>query len=85
MLSLKQTVNVHLPTHRPGIRIMSTQRSLAFWELCRQGLPLLADAADDCWERGKRFELRGDIAVTRSLKLLIERCNWEIERTTRAA
>ncbi|UHD16627.1 hypothetical protein [Thiocapsa bogorovii] len=64
---------------------MSTQRSLAFWELCRQGLPLLADAASDCWERGKQFELRNDIAVTRSLKVLIERCNWEIERTTARA
>ncbi|RKT46159.1 hypothetical protein [Thiocapsa rosea] len=64
---------------------MSTQRSLAFWELCRQGLPLLADAADDCWEHGKRFELRSDIAVTRTLKVLIDRCNWEIERKSRAA
>ncbi|WP_296807389.1 hypothetical protein [Thiocapsa sp.] len=64
---------------------MSTQRSLASWELCRQGLPLLADAANECWERGKRFELRNDIAVSRSLKVLIDRCNWEIERTSRAA
>jgi hypothetical protein len=76
---------IRLPTHRQGIRIMSTQRSLAFWELCRQGLPLLADAANDCWEHGNRFELRNDIAVTRSLKVLIDRCNWEIERTARAA
>jgi ubiquinone biosynthesis protein UbiJ len=59
---------------------MSTKRSIAFWELCRQGLPLLADAANDCWERGKRFELETDVQVAKSLKALIEQCNWEIER-----
>lgn len=59
---------------------MSTKRTMAFWELCRQGFPLLADAASDCWERGKRFELQNDIQVARSLKALIDQCNWEIER-----
>jgi hypothetical protein len=58
---------------------MSPKRSIAFWELCRQGLPLLADAANECWERGKRFEL-GDVQVAQSLKELIDQCNWEIER-----
>jgi hypothetical protein len=59
---------------------MSTKQSLAFWELCRQGLPLLAAAASACWARGTKFELQQDIPVARSLKALIDQCNWEIER-----
>lgn len=59
---------------------MSTKQSIAFWELCRQGLPLIADAASDCWERGKKFELETDVALAKSLQSLIDQCNWEVER-----
>lgn len=61
---------------------MSTIQSIALWELCRQGLPLLADAASRCWERGRTFELERDIEVAKSLEDLIDQCNWEIERAT---
>ncbi|NCA70422.1 MAG: hypothetical protein EOM91_09980 [Sphingobacteriia bacterium] len=59
---------------------MTAKQSLALWELCRQGLPQLADAALDCWNRGRRFDLGQDINVARSLKALIDQCNWEVER-----
>ena len=59
---------------------MSTKRTIAFWELCRQGLPLIADAANDAWSHGKAFRLSSEIKVARSLKDLIEQCNWEVER-----
>ncbi|MCG6896642.1 MAG: hypothetical protein LJE61_09135 [Thiocapsa sp.] len=61
---------------------MSTKQSIALWELCRQGLPLLADAAFKCWECGKTFELGKNIEVAKSLEDLIDQCNWEIERPT---
>ncbi len=60
---------------------MSPKQSLAFWELCRQGLPQLAETALQSWDRGKRFDLAQEITVARSLKALIEQCNWEIERS----
>jgi hypothetical protein len=64
---------------------MSSKQSLAFWELCRQGLPLLAEAASACWERGMKFELQQDVQVAKSVKALIDQCNWEIERRSSAA
>jgi hypothetical protein len=63
---------------------MITKQSLAFWELCRQGMPLIAEAAGDCWRNGRTFELGKEVRVARSLKALIDQCNWEIERLSRS-
>jgi len=80
-----QARGIRQRTHRQGTSSMSTKQSLAFWELCRQGLPLLADAASDCWDRGKKFELEQEIEVAKSLKALIDQCNWEIEKPINSA
>jgi hypothetical protein len=79
LLKTSRPERIRVSIRRQGVSKMSPKRSIAFWELCRQGLPLLADAASECWERGKRFEL-GDVQVAQSLKELIDQCNWEIER-----
>jgi hypothetical protein len=47
-------------------------------------MPLIADAAGDCWRSGRTFELGKDVKVARSLLALIDQCNWEIERRSRA-
>jgi hypothetical protein len=61
---------------------MSEKQGKAWWELCRAGLPLLADAAQQCWQQGKKFELRNDIQVRGSLRALLKQANWEAERQT---
>jgi hypothetical protein len=60
--------------------VMNTKQGIAFWELCRTGLPLLADAATESWERGKKFELGNDVSVPKSLKALLDQANWEVEK-----
>ncbi len=64
---------------------MSTKKSQALWELCRQGFPQAADSAARCWEEGERFQLTNDLPVPRSLEALIDQCNWEIERAQEPA
>lgn len=64
--------------------MMSPKQSLALWELCRQGLPLLAETAKERWEEGKHFDLTHDFGLARSVKALIDECNWEIDRSIEA-
>ena len=59
---------------------MTFTQTQAVWELCRQGLPLLADEAADCWERGVQFKLQSQVRIARAVEALIEQCNWETMR-----
>lgn len=59
---------------------MTFTQTQAVWELCRQGLPLLADEAAECWERGMQFKLQSRVRIARAVEALIEQCNWEIGR-----
>jgi hypothetical protein len=56
---------------------MTSTQSQAVWELCRQGLPLAADEAEQCWRRGEAYHLNFRLKMPRSINALIERCNWE--------
>ncbi len=58
---------------------MSTKQSQAIWELCRQGLPLAAEDAAQCWNKGERFEMGDEVRLGRPLEDLIDQCNWEVE------
>lgn len=64
---------------------MTTNQSLAHWELCREGLPLTADEAALRWDRGQTFELDLDMRLSRSLEALIEQCNWEVSQVEETA
>jgi hypothetical protein len=64
---------------------MTTNQLAAVWELCRQGLPLLADEAAQCWNQGRPFRVQLGVRVGRAIELLIEQCNWEVERHVEAA
>jgi hypothetical protein len=63
---------------------MTTNQSIALWELCRQGLPLAADEAAESWTRGLPFELPSGVRISRSLDALIEQCNWEVSQQEEA-
>jgi hypothetical protein len=56
---------------------MTPSQNKAVWELCRQGLPLVADEAAAKWSRGERYMLDQRISVAREVKKLVEMCNWE--------
>jgi hypothetical protein len=64
---------------------MTTNQSLALWELCRQGLPLAADDAAEQWGQGQQYELAPGVRVSRGLEALIEQCNWEVGQVAQAA
>ena len=59
---------------------MTFTQTQAVWELCRQGLPLLADEAAERWERGLHFRLQSQVRIARAVEALIEQCNWEVGR-----
>jgi len=59
---------------------MTFTQTQAVWELCRQGLPLLADEAAEHWERGLQFRLRSQVRIARAVEALIDQCNWEVGR-----
>lgn len=59
---------------------MTFTQSQAVWELCRQGLPLLADEAAECWERGMQFKMQSQVRIARAVEALIEQSNWEVGR-----
>lgn len=63
---------------------MTTNQSIALWELCRQGLPLAADEAAEQWGQGMLFELPSGVRISRSLEALIEQCNWEVAQAEEA-
>lgn len=60
---------------------MRTKQRQAVWELCRQGFPLTADDAATCWDKGLPFRMVEEHHLDRTLKTLIEECNWELERS----
>jgi hypothetical protein len=64
---------------------MTASQSQAFWELCRQGLPLAAEEAAQAWNRGRTFRLDPGVRISRYVESLIDQCNWEAERTAAAA
>jgi len=64
---------------------MTMSQSQAVWELCRQGFPLSADEAAARWEKGETYEPDRQLRVTREIKHLIDRCNWEVDVHSRAA
>jgi hypothetical protein len=63
---------------------MTTSQTQAAWELCRQGLPLIADEATERWSRGQTFELDAELHLARSIQHLISQCNWELRRRVEA-
>ena len=60
---------------------MTFTQTQTVWELCRQGLPLLADEAAEYWEKGLHFDLHPGVHIARAVADLIEQCNWEADRT----
>jgi hypothetical protein len=63
---------------------MTTSQTQAVWELCRQGLPLLADEATERWNQGQPFELDAELRLARYIKYLISQSNWELRRRAKA-
>ncbi len=63
---------------------MTTNQSLAIWELCRQGLPLAADEAAEHWTQGLLFEPPSGVRISRALEAIIEQCNWEVSQLEEA-
>jgi hypothetical protein len=57
---------------------MTVRQKQAIWELCRQGFPLAADEAAECWEDGERYAPNGELRVPLEVEQLLETCNWEI-------
>lgn len=64
---------------------MTTNQEQAIWELCRQGLPLAADEAAERWTLGQTYQLQHRVRLAASIRELIDLCNWEVNRTGRAA
>ncbi len=57
---------------------MTPSQDRAVWELCRQGLPLVADEAAATWAKGERFMLDQQVRVAREVHKLVDMCNWEV-------
>lgn len=57
---------------------MTSSQEQAVWELCRQGFPLTAEEAAAHWERGETYEPNLQARVSREVKRLIDRSNWEM-------
>lgn len=64
---------------------MTISQSQAVWELCRQGLPLMADDAESHWSNWKTFEPDTHVRLSREALVLIERSNWEVSHHARTA
>jgi hypothetical protein len=58
---------------------MTISQMQAVWELCRQGLPLIADEAEEHWETGQVFDLDMQVSIPRGVEHLLERCNREVD------
>jgi hypothetical protein len=59
---------------------MTNTQTSTLWEICRQGLPLVADEAAECWDKGQPFEMEPKYRLARSVDALINQSNWEIGR-----
>jgi hypothetical protein len=62
----------------PEEATVTNTQSSTLWEICRQGLPLLADEAAERWDQGQPFELQPRFHVAPTLEAMIKQCNWEI-------
>jgi hypothetical protein len=62
---------------------MTRIQQQAFWEICRQGFPLMADDAASRWESGGIYELDNGFRLPRVTQDLIDLCNWENRRRAR--
>lgn len=56
---------------------MTHEQSQAVWELCRQGYPMSADEAERRWSGGQTYNPDYHMQMPRSLRALIEQCNFE--------
>ncbi len=56
---------------------MTHEQVQAVWELCRQGYPMSADEAEQRWSDGQPYQPDDLMQVPRSLRALIEQCNYE--------
>lgn len=56
---------------------MTHEQSQAIWELCRQGYPMSADEAERRWTEGRPYRPDEQMRVPRSLRALIDQCNYE--------
>ncbi|MEA3273882.1 MAG: hypothetical protein U9Q81_00980 [Pseudomonadota bacterium] len=63
---------------------MTISQSQAVWELCRQGFPLKADEAAQCWEKGETYEPQWQCRVSREIEYLIDQCNREVDQNIEA-
>jgi hypothetical protein len=61
---------------------MITHSAQAVWELCRQGYPTSADEAEIRWSCGDTFNPDPQMHVSRTLRLLIEQCNYEVSTSS---
>ena len=64
---------------------MTNTQTSALWEICRQGLPQLADEAAACWNKGLDFQLQPELHLARAVEALIDQCNWEVRQTEHTA
>jgi hypothetical protein len=65
-------------TNQPeGCQAMIDYRTQAVWELCRQGYPMSADEAEKRWSEGNAYHPDAHMQVPRTLRALIDRCNYE--------
>jgi hypothetical protein len=56
---------------------MIDYQTQAVWELCRQGYPSSADEAEKRWNEGNAYHPDEHMRVPRTLRVLIDRCNYE--------
>lgn len=59
---------------------MVNYRMQAIWEFCRQGYPTLADDAERHWNEGKPYHPGLRTEVSRTLRILIDQCNYEVSQ-----
>lgn len=64
---------------------MTVIQSKTHWELCRQGLPLAADAAAARWNEGQAFEIDRRVRLSREVIEMLKLSNWEATHHAEAA
>ena len=65
-----------------GVTAMTDLQDTVIYEMWRQGLHHPAATAEQCWSRGKEFELDPWISVPRTLRQLLEEANREASSET---
>ncbi|KAA6186612.1 hypothetical protein F2Q65_04330 [Thiohalocapsa marina] len=64
---------------------MTPNQNKAVWELCRQGLHSIAEAAEMAWTRGEPYRPQQHAHLPRETAHLITYCNFEITPQTAVA